>query len=196
MQHKPSKLSFFNLPSVEQFPDINQSLKMINTINAIPNQLSLDNLDLPLENSHPAAEDDSLAERISRVPTTANSAKKKKIGCTCKKTFCLKMYCECFSSGRECGEDCACLSCKNTLEFKEEVAMAKGGVKEGGLRNCTLAQKRCNCRKSYCLKRYCECYNAGVTCSESCKCDGCKNTEAPGHLDPSDPQEDLEEVPK
>lgn len=73
------------------------------------------------------------------MPTTANSAKKKRIGCTCKKTNCLKMYCECFATGKDCGEDCACLTCKNNQDFKEELALAKTAIKEGGLRNCTLA---------------------------------------------------------
>ena len=67
------------------------------------------------------------------------TAKKKKGGCTCKKTFCLKMYCECFSTGKSCGDDCGCTNCKNVTEYREEVLNAKSGVKEGGLRNCSLS---------------------------------------------------------
>ena len=35
--------------------------------------------------------------------------------------------------------------------------------------------KGCNCKKSNCLKRYCECYLAKIQCSTLCKCVGCKN---------------------
>lgn len=35
--------------------------------------------------------------------------------------------------------------------------------------------KGCNCKKSNCLKKYCECFCAGVKCGDSCKCDDCKN---------------------
>jgi len=35
--------------------------------------------------------------------------------------------------------------------------------------------KGCNCKKSNCLKRYCECYLAKIQCSSLCKCVGCKN---------------------
>ncbi|CAF0841145.1 unnamed protein product [Brachionus calyciflorus] len=35
--------------------------------------------------------------------------------------------------------------------------------------------KGCNCKKSNCLKRYCECYLAKIQCSALCKCVGCKN---------------------
>ncbi|GKV42083.1 hypothetical protein SLEP1_g49528 [Rubroshorea leprosula] len=33
----------------------------------------------------------------------------------------------------------------------------------------------CNCKKSMCQKKYCECYQAKVGCSSACRCDGCKN---------------------
>ncbi|WOL10890.1 hypothetical protein Cni_G19649 [Canna indica] len=37
-------------------------------------------------------------------------------------------------------------------------------------------KRRCNCKKSLCLKKCGECYQAGVGCSFGCRCEGCKNT--------------------
>ena len=33
----------------------------------------------------------------------------------------------------------------------------------------------CSCKKSFCLKKYCECYQAGMKCNTSCKCVDCHN---------------------
>ncbi len=44
MNNKFSKNSFFNFPSIDKFPDLNQSLKMINSENVFPNLASLENI--------------------------------------------------------------------------------------------------------------------------------------------------------
>lgn len=41
--------------------------------------------------------------------------------CHCKKSRCLKLYCECFAAGMYCGGTCACLSCSNRVECADEV---------------------------------------------------------------------------
>jgi len=46
---------------------------------------------------------------ISNDEKSENSVKK----CTCSKSKCLKLYCECFASGQPCGPDCGCKECCN-----------------------------------------------------------------------------------
>jgi len=41
---------------------------------------------------------------------------------------------------------------------------------------CSGGPKRCNCKKSKCLKLYCDCFAAGVYC-QNCSCSCCLNTE-------------------
>ncbi|XP_038971713.1 protein tesmin/TSO1-like CXC 3 isoform X2 [Phoenix dactylifera] len=119
--------------------------------------------------------------------------------CNCKKSKCLKLYCECFAAGVYCSEPCSCQGCFNKLihvetvlatrkqiESRNPLAFApkvirtsETGQEMGEDANKTPASARhkrgCNCKKSSCLKKYCECYQGGVGCSISCRCEGCKN---------------------
>ena len=36
---------------------------------------------------------------------------------------------------------------------------------------------KCNCRKSKCLKLYCDCFSNGLFCSKDCECANCANLE-------------------
>ncbi|KAH1032005.1 hypothetical protein J1N35_044179 [Gossypium stocksii] len=120
--------------------------------------------------------------------------------CNCKRSKCLKLYCDCFAAGLYCIEPCSCQDCfnkpihenvvletrrqiesRNPLAFAPKVIRTTNGVSDSmGEINKTPASARhkrgCNCKRSSCLKKYCECFQAGVGCSLSCRCEGCKNS--------------------
>ncbi|KAK8331695.1 hypothetical protein V6Z12_A10G090900 [Gossypium hirsutum] len=121
--------------------------------------------------------------------------------CGCKQSKCLKLYCDCFASGEYCN-GCTCADCCNNVEnedlrkvaieiilernpraFKPKISSSPCSPQdiEGDKIDSPQVgrhERGCHCKKSECLKRYCECFQASVFCSQNCKCVDCKNFEA------------------
>jgi len=113
-------------------------------------------------------------------------------GCSCPRSNCIKLYCDCFKAGRHCTNQCSCSGCKNTTEENEERILAikktlarnprafTGGKKEAApLKPGDIV---CNCVKSRCLKLYCPCFHKGRTCNGGCLCVKCLNTKAESNV--------------
>ncbi|PPS13166.1 hypothetical protein GOBAR_AA07466 [Gossypium barbadense] len=121
--------------------------------------------------------------------------------CNCRRSRCLKLYCECFAAGIYCEDCCACENCVNKpdyedivldirhqIELRNPLAFAPPIVNpsndspnvtgDENLMNTPSARHKrgCKCKRSKCLKKYCECYRAKVGCSDGCHCENCDNS--------------------
>ena len=112
--------------------------------------------------------------------TNSNASSKKYMGCNCKNSGCLKRYCECFSRMKYCDNNCQCKNCLNNIKFEKErteaikIYLVKSPVSFKKI-NMDLNNITCNCKKSNCLKNYCECFQFGLKCTYNCGCVDCKN---------------------
>jgi protein lin-54 len=79
-------------------------------------------------------------------------------------------------------QTCLCQSCKNGSDNMARSEAISEVIDKDPLafsrRNPTdMPETACNCRKSACLKKYCECFRSGRQCGEGCQCHGCSNRE-------------------
>nr|VDC88823.1 unnamed protein product [Brassica oleracea] len=139
-----------------------------------------------------------LKSRTQQTPLEAGEGESRK-RCKCKKSKCLQLKCECFAAGVYCSTEppCSCLYCHNipihndtiwasreNIESRDPLAFtpkiigrSSDSVQETreGDASKTPASGRhrrgCNCKKSNCSKKYCECFQGDAGCSIKCRCE-------------------------
>lgn len=128
------------------------------------------------------------------IPLGVANVHEKNAGCKCKKSKCVKLYCECFAGQSLCSDEtCKCLGCSNMYEHNEhrreaiQTVLQKDALifeKRSGSRmerrgrmllSKLSRQTTCRCKKSRCIMRYCECFFLGAQCNQDCGCTDCRN---------------------
>ena len=110
----------------------------------------------------------------------------KKVVCTCTRTQCQKKYCACFSARNYC-QGCDCKGClnvpkgNNSINIREDDKIYNSQKEKEINVQANLIQENkpqaivCNCTKSKCMKKYCECYKMNIACGNLCRCVDCGN---------------------
>lgn len=105
-----------------------------------------------------------------QTPDENDDSESRKRICSCKKSRCLKLYCECFAAGDLC-DGCKCVECANdghhesqrlcaveNIKQRNSNAFAPKIVDEEQDKPVGAHARGCRCKKSHCLKKYCECF--------------------------------------
>ena len=160
------------------YNNINNNLINQNSINIINNNIDYINTKNNLSNARTYINNNNINVNVKSLST--------RVKCTCSKTGCKKKYCACFSKNIFC-EDCECKDCENRPQFigeklnnmsnniKNKENIEKMNYSKTEATNPKTERVICNCTKSNCMKKYCECYKQGFNCNSLCRCIECNN---------------------
>ena len=192
-QKMPMQLGYGNSNNYNNnrvYNNINNNLYNQNNINIINNNLDYSNPN-PRTNLNTNNITNNPQDKIILMSNNNNNINNinnnTRIKCTCSKTGCKKKYCYCFSKGIFC-DGCECKNCENCrpgvsnqLNIQNSENNEKKIINEefNNIQEEVQSPKNqrviCNCTKSYCMKKYCECFKQGFNCNSLCRCLDCKN---------------------
>lgn len=174
------------MKEIEKTTNITMQKRDNNTIVIKPHQLN--ESDLRIVKNEPGL---VASSKLKVVCVESAPMEKSRRPCNCSKSQCLKLYCECFANGEFCNS-CNCINCANNLDHEDNRQRAirscldrnpyafhpKIGKNHEGNKVNRQHSKGCNCKRSFCLKNYCECYEAKILCTDLCRCCDCRNFES------------------